>query len=114
MNTFTLSAKMYDFLKSLVLVVIPGIATLYIALGNIWGWDNVTNVTGTLAAVAVFLGAMLQLAKRNYNNDDTRYDGETWVTPTDEGWKRVFNVTTDVIDPAKTELSFKVIDEKAA
>lgn len=113
MNTFTLPAKVYDFVKYLVLIVIPAVSTFYATLGTINNWGNVTNVTITLAAVATLLGTIVGLSSKNYNQND-RYVGETYLAPTDEGWKRVFNVTADEIDPGRKEISFKVVDSQAA
>lgn len=113
MNGFVLPAKVYDVIKYLVMIVIPAVSTFYATLGTINNWDNVTNVTITMAAVATLLGAVAGLSTKNYNNSE-RYVGETYLAPTDEGWRRVFNVTADEIDPGRKEISFKVVDSQAA
>lgn len=112
MNSFTLPAKVYNFIKYMVMIVIPAASTLYATLGTINSWDNVTNVTVTLAAVATFLGTLVGLSSRNFNANE-KFVGETYLKPTDQGWKRVFNVTADEIDPNRKEISFKVVDSQA-
>ena len=108
-----LSSKMYDFLKNLVQLILPALGTLYFTLAAIWGLPAAEEVVGTLAAFATFGGVTLRLSKASYNNSDIRYVGETWVDFTDDGPKRVFNVTADTIDPNKKTLEFKVLDEVA-
>jgi hypothetical protein len=39
--------------------------------------------------------------------------GETWLAPTEEGWKRVFDVQAEEIDPDRNELTFKVVNNQS-
>lgn len=105
-----LSNKVYDFLKNLVQLILPALGTLYFTLATIWGLPAAEEVVGTLAAFATFGGVTLRLSKPSYENSDLRYIGETWVQHTDEGPKRVFNVTADTIDPDKKSLEFKNLE----
>lgn len=114
MTNFTLPAKLHDFIKWMVLVVLPGLSTLYIGLATAWNWDNITAIAATISAVTAFLGGLVGISSHNYRNSDERFIGETYLAPTDEGWKRIFNVTADEIDPKKKELSFKAVDSQAA
>lgn len=104
-----LSAKVYDFLKNLVQLILPALGTLYFTLAAIWGLPAAEEVVGTLAALATFGGVTLRLSKAAYNNSDVRFVGETWVNYGEDGPKRVFNVTADTIDPDKNTLEFKVL-----
>ncbi len=61
-----MSNKLYDILKFIALVVLPAAATLWAALGKIWGWPMVTEVTATICAVDTFLGALLGVSSANY------------------------------------------------
>lgn len=61
-----LSNKAYDVLKYIAQIVIPSVATLYFALAKIWGFPYATEITGTLAAVDAFMGALLQISTNNY------------------------------------------------
>lgn len=70
-----LSNDVYDKLKPVVQVLLPGAAALYFALAQIWGLPKAEEVVGTVAAVNVFLGLLLGLSSKQYNNSDARFDG---------------------------------------
>lgn len=59
--------KTYDILKWISTVVLPALATLVLAIGQIW---NVTAWTvpigATIAAVATFMGAVLGISSIQY------------------------------------------------
>ncbi len=61
-----LSNKLYDILKWVALVVLPALATFYLALANSWGLPYPTEVAATIAAVDVFLAALLGVSTSNY------------------------------------------------
>lgn len=65
--------KVYDRLKTLTMIVLPAIATLYGTLGDIWDWPYQNEIVGTIAAVTTFLGTILQISSYRYrkgeNND---------------------------------------------
>lgn len=108
-----LSGRVYDFLKNMVQLILPALGTFYFTIAAIWGLPAAEEVVGTLAAVATFGGVTLRLSKQSYDNSDIRYVGETWVNFTEDGPKRVFNVTADTIDPDKKTLEFKVLRDVA-
>ena len=58
--------KMYDAIKWIVVIVIPAIITLYATLGNIWNFPRVEQITASLAAIDVFLGAIMQISSSKY------------------------------------------------
>ena len=62
-----MSNKTYDILKWISTVVLPALATLVLAIGQIW---NVTVWTvpigATIAAVATFMGAVLGISSIQY------------------------------------------------
>lgn len=62
-----MSNKMYDILKWIAMVVLPAIATLYLALAGIWGFPYGEEVVGTIAAINAFLGALLGVSSAKYN-----------------------------------------------
>lgn len=82
-NSMLLTGSLYDRIKNLVLIVLPAISTLYFTLGTIWGLPAVEQVVGTLAAIAAFLGALIGLSKRSYDNSDAKYDGTVVVDSSD-------------------------------
>jgi hypothetical protein len=85
MNSFTLPAKVYNFIKYLVLIVMPALTTLYVVVATQWNWDNITNVSVTMTAVTAFLGTIVGISAKNYNNSDERFDGDIVVTRTEAG-----------------------------
>ena len=63
----TMTNKTYDILKWFARIVLPALATLYAALAGIWGFPYGEEIVGTISAVDVFLGALLQISTNNYN-----------------------------------------------
>ena len=63
--------KVYDILKWIAMVVIPAMATLYLALAGIWGWGNAEQIVGTLTAINTFLGVVLGISSTQYKKSNT-------------------------------------------
>ncbi len=61
-----LSNNVYDVLKFIAQIVLPALATLWAALGKIWGWPMVTEITASICAVDTFLGALLGISSAQY------------------------------------------------
>ena len=66
-----LSNKAYDVLKWIALWLLPGLATLWLTLGKLWGFPYITEIGGTITAIDTFLAFILQLSKSNYEGDGT-------------------------------------------
>lgn len=66
MNTPLLSDRTYNILKHIALVVLPGLATLYAALANAWGWGYSTEIVATITAIDTFMGVLLGLSSARY------------------------------------------------
>ena len=64
-----MSNKVYDVLKYIAQIVLPALATLYFALAKIWGLPYGAEITGTLAAIDAFLGALLKISTNQYNKE---------------------------------------------
>ena len=62
-----MSNKVYDILKWIAQLLLPAIATLYVALAEAWGLPLAKEVAGTISAVDVFLGAVLKVSSDRYN-----------------------------------------------
>ena len=62
-----MSNKTYDILKYITQIVIPAIGTLYFALAGIWGFPYGEQIVGTLTAVDTFLGVVLGISSKQYN-----------------------------------------------
>lgn len=56
----------YDTLKWIALIVLPACGTLYAALANLWDFPCGDQVVGTIAAITVFMGAVLQISNYEY------------------------------------------------
>lgn len=66
-----LSNNLYDKLKFVVQVLVPGIAALYVGLGQVWSdvafFDYGTQVSATAVVVATFLGLFLTASAKQYD-----------------------------------------------
>lgn len=78
------SNKAYDVLKFIALVVLPALAVLYMGLGQIWEWPETEKVAGSIVLVDTFLGALLQISTKKYNNDPNALDGYLYSNTVDE------------------------------
>ena len=66
----TMKNETYDRLKWIAQIALRAGATLYAALAGIWGLPHGTEITGTISAVDVFLGALLGISTKNYNKEE--------------------------------------------
>lgn len=58
--------RTYDALKYVALIIIPALATFVSAVGIVWGVPHTNDVTMTITAFGVFLGATLGVSSKNY------------------------------------------------
>ena len=61
--------KTYDILKRVALIVVPALATFVNAVGIVWGVPYTNEVTATITAFGVFLGAAIGVSSKNYKPD---------------------------------------------
>lgn len=61
-----MSNNIYDVLKWITLIVLPALGTLYATLANFWGFPYGDQIVGTIAALTVFFGAVLQISNSEY------------------------------------------------
>lgn len=61
--------KTYDILKRVALIVVPALATFVNAVGIVWGVPYTNEVTATITAFGVFLGAAIGVSSKNYEPD---------------------------------------------
>ena len=111
---FVLSGPLYEKVKWFVVIVAPALLTLYFTIATILNSSHTATVMGIGTAIITFLGVVLGISTSSYRTSPNRYVGETYLTPTDDGWKRVYNVTSDTIDPNKKELVFKAVDTQSS
>lgn len=53
-------SKTYDRVKTVALVVLPLLATLYVGAAEIWHLPYAVQIAGTLALIDTFLGALVK------------------------------------------------------
>ena len=58
--------KTYDILKYIAQIVLPALGTLYGALAGIWSLPYGESIVATIAAVDLFLGALLKVSSDAY------------------------------------------------
>lgn len=78
------SGRTYDFIKKLVQIVLPAVATLYFTLAAIWGLPWAEEVVGTLAALTTFLGVLLGISSKMYEASGNKYVGRMVVVEREE------------------------------
>lgn len=74
-----LKNETYDQLKNLALIIIPALATCIISISDIWGFSNGGKIAGTVTAIGVFLGVVLKISTKKYNdkqNADSEGEGD--------------------------------------
>ncbi len=109
-NKIILTDTAYNVGKKLVLVIIPGLSSLYFGLGYIWDLPSVEQVIGTLAIVATLFGIFLNISSRQYEASGAAYDGQMIVVIPEDGPK-LFSLQLDG-DPEELEykdsITFKI------
>lgn len=65
-----MSNKTYDVLKFIAQIFLPALGTLYFALASIWNLPYGEQVVGTISAVDAFLGALLGISTKKYNEGE--------------------------------------------
>lgn len=71
-----MSNRMYDFLKYVAQILLPAIATLYFALASIWGLPYAEQIVGTITAIDTFLGVLLGISTKRYNDLNKNIEAE--------------------------------------
>lgn len=64
-----LSDKIYTVLKWVALIALPACAVLYFTLAKIWGLPYGAEITATINAVALFIGALIGVSQHNINKE---------------------------------------------
>ena len=58
--------KVYNVLKWLCLIFAPALITLLTTIFTLYNIPNVEVVTGTIAAIATFIGALIGVSSKSY------------------------------------------------
>lgn len=95
------SNRVYDFIKALAQVILPGLGTLYFAVADIWTLPSPDKVVGTITAFDAFLGVLLSVSSASYK---PTHAGNIVID--DSGPKKIYRLELAVdpedIDPNKT------------
>lgn len=101
----------YNAMKPTATIILPALGALYFALAQIWGLPKAEEVTGSIAAINTFVGVILAVSSKTYNNSDARFVGEIQVH--DDGDKKTAALVVDG-DPEDIlrmkEATFKIND----
>lgn len=65
-----MSNRTYDVLKFIAQIFLPALGTLYFALASIWNLPYGEQAVGTISAVDAFLGALLGISTKKYNEGE--------------------------------------------
>lgn len=80
-----LSNTMYDRLKWIAQILLPAVGALYFALAGYWGLPKPDEVVGTIVAVDAFLGVLLGLSNKAYEESEATYETDVNVANTEDG-----------------------------
>ncbi len=89
-----LSNSTYDVLKWVATILLPAVGALYFGIAQIWGLPAAEEVVGTIVTLEIFLGSMLGVSTKQYNNSEAKYDGALVVDTTNPE-KDVLTVEVD-------------------
>lgn len=105
-----LGNKTYDRAKPVVQIWLPALGTLYFTLSQIWGFPAAEQVVGSIAAITLFLGAVLGISSKQYHEKE---DGAIVINDSDPA-KDVLTFELDIPVAEiwdRQELHFKVRNE---
>lgn len=57
----------FDFLRTLVEIILPALSTLYFGLAEIWHLPLASEICGTIAVIATFIGAFVNIQRDRFN-----------------------------------------------
>lgn len=74
--------NVYNFLKWFALIAIPALEGFWLTVGKVWGFPYLTEIGTTIAAVGLFIAALIGVSTVNYRKDQIE-EGEKDVTTVD-------------------------------
>lgn len=75
--------KLYNFLKWFTTIFLPAVGALYFGLAQIWDFDRIVGVNGTINAIITFLGILLNISSRKYSKVVNTPDGDLIINEVD-------------------------------
>lgn len=108
-----LPSRVYDTLKWVALVLLPALATLYIALAGLLHLPASNEVSGAIIAIDAFLGAVLNLSNKAYNDSDAKFDGIVEVDHEDDKIRMSSEDVQAAVAQGKKEVTLRVVKKRA-
>lgn len=68
--------RVYDILKWISVIVIPAIVVLINTLGQVWNWEYTKEISMTISAIGVFIGALIQISSAKYKKSQNNKNEE--------------------------------------
>lgn len=69
--------KTYDILKFITTILLPSLATFYFTISQIWNLPLGEEIVGTISAITVMLGAIINISSKNYHQLEEDLPDET-------------------------------------
>ncbi len=66
-----MSNKVYDVFKYITQIVLPALATFYVAIAGFWNLPYSDAVSGTIMAVDALLGTVLMISSSKYKKNSS-------------------------------------------
>lgn len=67
-KTVKIPSKLYDFIKWILIIVVPAFITLFTLLSTTWHWDIPTEaIVATITGIATFVGVIVGISTHYYN-----------------------------------------------
>lgn len=103
------SQSAYDTVKFLAMIAFPALGVAYFSLAQIWGLPKAEEVVGTITVIDLFLGTLVGISKRQYDNSEEKYDGAINVTPNEDGNSDLNVALNPASIAGKDEILVKVV-----
>ena len=75
-NGFRLKDSVYSVLKWVCLIALPACAVLYFTLAKIWGLPYGAEITATINAIALFIGALIGVSQISINKEESANEND--------------------------------------
>lgn len=118
----TLTDKAYKVIKYTITIFLPAVGTLYFALAQVWDFNRIPGVNGTINAIITFGGLLIGYSTKKYNqnaeNGPGAPDGDLVVTqdPADGHKYLSLAVNHDSVEEMtnKDQVILNVVEKTAA
>lgn len=112
-----LTNRAYDVTKYTITIFLPAVGALYYALAQVWDFDRIPGVNGTINALITFGGLLIGYSTKQYKKTDGAPDGDLVAQQDpDDGTKYLgLAVNAESVDQilAKDHVVLKVVDKTA-